>query len=60
MEKIIWTDRVKNKKVLQRVKDETNVLCIIRRRPAKWISGIWRRNCVLKHVIAGKIKVKVG
>jgi len=32
MEKIIWTDRVKNEEVLSRVKEERNVLCTTERR----------------------------
>jgi hypothetical protein len=50
MDKIIWTDRVKNKIELQRVKEERNILCTIRRRQAKWILVIWHRNCLPKHV----------
>jgi hypothetical protein len=36
MEKISWTDRVRNE-VLQRVKEERNTLHIINRRNANWI-----------------------
>jgi hypothetical protein len=34
MQKVIWTDHVRNEKVLQRVKEERNVLRIIKRRNA--------------------------
>ena len=42
MEKISWTDHVRNEEVLLRV---TN-----------WIGHILRRNCLLKQVIEGKMK----
>jgi hypothetical protein len=32
MEKIIWTDRVRNEEVLHRVKEERNIIHIIKRR----------------------------
>jgi hypothetical protein len=58
MEKISWTDRVRNEEVLHRVKEERNVLHTrtIGRRKANWIGHILRRNCLLKHVIEGKLE----
>jgi hypothetical protein len=56
MENIILTDRVKNGEVSQRVKEERNVLQIIKRRKANWIGPILRRNCLLKHIIEGKME----
>jgi hypothetical protein len=53
---IIWTDRVRSEEVLQRVKDERNILQIIKRKKANWIGHILRRNCLLKHFIEGKTK----
>jgi hypothetical protein len=55
MEKISWTDRVNNEAVLHRVKEERNILHTIRRRKVKWIGYILRRNCLLSHIIEGKI-----
>jgi hypothetical protein len=55
MEKISWTDRVRNEEVLHRVKEERNILHTIKRRKASRIGHILRRNCLLKHVIEGKI-----
>jgi hypothetical protein len=46
MEKISWTDRVRNEEVLQRVKKERNILHTIKRRKAKWIGHILCRNCL--------------
>jgi hypothetical protein len=54
MEKISWTDRVRNE-VLHRVKEDRKILHRIKRRKANWIGHILRRNCLLKHVIEGKI-----
>jgi hypothetical protein len=39
----------------ERVKEERNILHTIRRRKANWIGHILRRNCLLKHIIEGKI-----
>jgi hypothetical protein len=55
MEKIRWTDRAKNEAVLHRVKTERNILHAIIRRTANWIGHILRRNCLLIHIIEGKI-----
>jgi hypothetical protein len=59
MEKISWTDRVRNEEVLQRVKEERNILHTIKRRKANWIGHILRRNCILKHVIKGKLEGRI-
>jgi ribosomal 50S subunit-associated protein YjgA (DUF615 family) len=56
MEKIRWTDHVRNEDVLLRVKGQRIILHEIRKRKANWIGYILRRNCLLKHVIEGKIK----
>jgi hypothetical protein len=45
--------------LLHRVKEERNILNTIKRRNAKWIGHILRRNCLLKHVIGGKIKERI-
>jgi hypothetical protein len=56
MEKISWTDHVRNEDVLLRVKEQRNILHEIRKRKANWIGHILRRNCLLQRVIVGKIK----
>jgi hypothetical protein len=58
MEKISWTNRVRNK-VLHRVKEERNILHTIRRRKANWIGHILRRNWLLKHVIERKLEGRI-
>jgi hypothetical protein len=59
MEKISWTAHVRNEEVLFRVKEERNILHTIKRRKANWIGHILRRNCLLKHVIEGKLEGRV-
>jgi hypothetical protein len=54
MEKISWTERVRNEEILHRVKEERTIVHTIKRRKANWIGHILRRNCLLKHVIEGK------
>jgi len=56
MEKISWTDYVKNEEVLLRVKEQRNIVHEISKRKANWIGHILRRNCLLQRVIKGKIK----
>jgi hypothetical protein len=55
MEKISWTDRVRNE-VLLTVKERRSTLHEISKRKAKWIGHILRRKCLLRQVIEGKIK----
>jgi hypothetical protein len=56
MEKIIWTDHVRNEEVLLRAKEQRNILHEISKRKAKWIGHILRRNCLLQGVIEEKIR----
>jgi len=56
MEKISWTDHVRNEDVLLRVKEQRNILHEIRKRKANWIGHILRRNCLLQRAIEGKVK----
>ena len=59
MEKISWTNHVRNEEVLLRVNEQRNILHEIRKRKANWIGHILHRNCLLKQVIEGKIKGEV-
>jgi hypothetical protein len=56
MEKISWTDLLKNKEVLHRVEEERNILQRIKRRKDNWIGHILRRNCLLQHDFEGKVE----
>jgi len=56
MEKMGWTDHVRNEEVLLGVKGQRDILHEISKRKAKWFGHILRRNCLLQRVIEGKIK----
>jgi hypothetical protein len=53
LEKISWTDRVRNEEVLQTVEEERNIVYTIKRRKANWSGRIFSRNWLLKHTIEG-------
>jgi hypothetical protein len=57
MEKISSIDRAKNE-VLHRVKEERNILLMIKRKKVTWISHTLCTNCLLKHVIEENIEGK--
>jgi hypothetical protein len=59
LEKVRWTDRAKNEEVLQRVKEERNILHTMKGRKANRIGHILRRSCLLKHVIEGKVERRI-
>ena len=46
LEKIRWTDGVRNEEVLHRVRYRKTLLTVNRRK-ANWIGHILRRNCLL-------------
>jgi hypothetical protein len=48
IEKISWTDHVRNEEVLLRVKEQRNILHEISKRKANWIL---RRNCLPRQVL---------
>jgi hypothetical protein len=56
IEKISWTDRVRNEDVLHRVKEERNIIHTVKGRKVEWIGHILRRNWHLKLVIEGKLE----
>jgi hypothetical protein len=49
-----WTDSVRNEEVLHGIREESNIIHVIKRRKANWIGHIFR-NCLLKHIIRGKV-----
>jgi hypothetical protein len=56
IEKISWTDHVRNEEVLLIVNEQRNILHEISKWKANWIGHILRINCLLRQVIEGKIK----
>ena len=59
MEKISWTDHVRNEEVLLLVNEQRNILHEIRKRKANLIGHILRRNCLVKQIIEEKIKGQI-
>jgi hypothetical protein len=56
VEKVSWTNHVRNEEVLLRVKEQRSILREIRKRKANGIGHILRRNCLLQRGVEGKIK----
>jgi len=54
MEKISWTDQVRNEELLQRVKEYRNILQTIRRK-----EKLLSKTCLLKLVIEGKVDGRI-
>jgi hypothetical protein len=51
MEKISWTDHVRNEEVLLRVKEQRNILHEISKRKANWIGHILRKNAFYSRLL---------
>jgi hypothetical protein len=49
---------MRNEEVLQRVNEDRKILHTMKRRKANWIGHTLCRNCLLQHVIEGKIEGK--
>ena len=56
MEEISCADEVRNEEVLQRAKEEKNILHAIKRRKTNWVGLILCGNCLLRDVIEGMIE----
>jgi hypothetical protein len=55
-----WDHRVRKEEyVLQRVKEERNILHTTNRRKANCVGHFLRRNCLIKHVIEGKLEGRI-
>jgi hypothetical protein len=54
-----WTDHVINEEILQRVKEERNILQKIKGMKANCIGHILRRNCLQKHATEGKFEGRI-
>jgi hypothetical protein len=44
----MWTDGGRNEEVLERVKEERNIIHTVKRKKVNWIGHILNRKCVLK------------
>jgi len=59
LEKISWTDPVRNERIFQRVKQEKNIIQTIKRRNDNWKGSFLCTNCLLKHTTEGKIEGRI-
>jgi hypothetical protein len=59
MEKISWTDLMKNEKEISRVNEERKMLRKVKGKKANWKSHFLRKNCLLNYVIDGKIESRI-
>ncbi|KAJ4428261.1 hypothetical protein ANN_24278 [Periplaneta americana] len=55
MERVIWTDRIRNEAVLERVDEGRMMLKLIRKRKRNWLYHWLRRNCLLKDALEGMV-----
>jgi hypothetical protein len=56
MEKIKWTDKVSNKKVLEKVGEERQLIRTIRKRKSNWIGHILRGEGIIRQALEGTVK----
>ncbi|KAJ4446891.1 hypothetical protein ANN_13592 [Periplaneta americana] len=55
MERVKWTDRIRNEAVLERVGEERMMLKLMRKRKRNWLGHWLRRNCLLKDALEGMV-----
>ena len=56
MDKISWTDHVRNEKKLHKVKEDRNILHTMKQSKGNWFGHIFCKNCLLKYVIERRIQ----
>ncbi|KAJ4427520.1 hypothetical protein ANN_25168 [Periplaneta americana] len=55
MERVKWTDRIRNEAVLERVAEQRMMLKLIRNRKMNWLGHWLRRNYLLKDALEGMV-----
>ncbi|KAJ4439118.1 hypothetical protein ANN_15075 [Periplaneta americana] len=55
MERVKWTERVRNEAVLERVDEERMILKLIKNRKRNWLGHWLRRNCLLNDALEGMV-----
>ena len=58
IERVKWTDKIKNAVVLERVGEGRMMLVLIRKRKRNWLGHSLRRNCLLKDAVEGMVNEK--
>jgi len=59
LDKISWTEHVRNEGVLLTVNEQRNNLHEIGKQKSNWIGHILRRNCLLQQVIEEKVEGQI-
>ncbi|KAJ4440262.1 hypothetical protein ANN_08401 [Periplaneta americana] len=59
MERVKWTDRIRNEAVLERVGGERMMLKLIRKRIINWLGHCLKRNCLLKDALEGMVNGRI-
>ncbi|KAJ4444108.1 hypothetical protein ANN_05897 [Periplaneta americana] len=55
MERVKWTDKIRNEAVLERVDEKRVMLKLIRKRKRNWLGHCLRRNSLLKDPVEGMV-----
>ena len=58
MERVKWTDKIKNAVVLERVVEGRIMLEVIKKRKRNWLGHLLRMNCLLKDALEGMVNGK--
>ena len=58
MERVKWTDKIKNAIVLERVGEGRIMLELLKKRERNWLDHWLRRNCLLKDALKGMVNGK--
>ena len=58
MERVKWTDKIKNAIVLEKVGEGKAMLELIKKRKRNWLGHWLRRNCLLKDALEGLVNGK--
>ena len=58
MERVKWTNKIKNAVVLERVGEGRIMLELIRKRKRNWLGHWLSRNCLLKDALEGMVNGK--
>jgi len=56
MEKIKWTDKIKNEVVLERVGERRKLLQAVQKRKSNWLGHVLRRQCLQRDMLEGSVE----
>ena len=58
MERVKWTDKIKNAVMLERVGEGRTILELMKKRKRNWLGHWLRRNCLLKDALEDMVNEK--